>query len=130
MNPTGCPWVLLEAKRDTALVGIDLEDLHIDLLAGRHDLAGVDVLLGPAHFGDMDQALGRRARVRRTRRSPAMFRDGALEAALDRILGFDARPRVGLQLLHAERNTLRIRIDADDLHLHGIADVDDFGRMV
>ena len=53
----GLPQALLEAERDAALVRIDLEHHHLDLLAGRDDLAGMDVLLGPAHLGDVDQAL-------------------------------------------------------------------------
>ena len=48
---------LLEAKRDAALGGVDLEHLNLDLLAGRDDLARVDVLLGPGHFRDVDETL-------------------------------------------------------------------------
>ena len=48
---------LLETERDAALDRIDLEDLHLDLLRGGDDLAGMHVLLGPRHFGDVDQAL-------------------------------------------------------------------------
>src|SRR2546429_5789185 len=44
---------LLEAERDAALDRIDLEDLPVHLLRGRHDLAGVNVLLVPAHLGDV-----------------------------------------------------------------------------
>ena len=51
---------LLEAERDAALGGIDLEHLNLDFLAGRDDLAGMDVLLGPRHFGDVDEALDAR----------------------------------------------------------------------
>ncbi len=51
---------LLEAERDAALVRIDLEHLHFDFLRGGDDLAGMDVLLGPAHFGDVDQAFDAR----------------------------------------------------------------------
>ena len=51
--------------------------------------------------------------------------DRALEACADRILGLDAGPRIGLQLLHAEADALRLGIDAHDLHLDRIADVDD-----
>src|SRR5690606_2640173 len=47
---------LLEAEADAALLGIDLEHHHFDFLRGRYDLARVDVLLRPAHFGDVDQA--------------------------------------------------------------------------
>src|SRR5690606_14364230 len=51
---------LLETERDAALVAVDLEHHHVDLLRGRDDLARVHVLLGPAHLGDVDQALDAR----------------------------------------------------------------------
>src|SRR6185369_625988 len=51
---------LLEAEADPALLRIHVEHHDLDLLAGRDDLARVHVLLGPAHFGDMDQALDTR----------------------------------------------------------------------
>ena len=57
-------------------------------------------------------------------------RDRALELAANRVLGLDAAPRIGAELLHAEADALRLRIDADDLHLHGVADVQNLGRMV
>src|SRR3546814_10398643 len=34
-----------------------------------------------------------------------------------------------LQLLHAQRDALRVLVDADDLHLHRVADVDQLRRM-
>jgi len=47
---------LFEAERNTALHRIDFENLHLDLLGGRYDLAGMHVLFGPRHFGNVDQA--------------------------------------------------------------------------
>src|SRR5215468_10762551 len=47
---------LLEPERDAPLDRIDLEDLHVHLLGGGHDLAGMHVLLGPRHLGDVDEA--------------------------------------------------------------------------
>ena len=120
---------LLEAQRDAALVGVDLEHLHLDLLAGGDDLAGMDVLLGPAHLGDVDEALDARLQLHEGA-VVGDVRDGALDAGADRILGLDRLPRIGLQLLHAERDALRLRVDADDLHLHRVADVEDLGRMI
>jgi hypothetical protein len=35
-----------------------------------------------------------------------------------------------LELLHAERDAVRLLVDADDLHLDRLADVEDLGRMV
>src|SRR4029453_7404883 len=41
-----------------------------------------------------------------------------------------ALPRIALELLHAERNALRLAVDADDLHLDRVTDVDDLARVV
>ena len=46
------------------------------------------------------------------------------------IFGGDALPRIGLELLDAEADALRLRIDADDLHLHRVADIHDLARMI
>ncbi len=99
---------LLQPERDAALLGIDLEHLHLDLLARRDDLAGMDVLLGPAHLRDMDQAfhagleLDEGAIV-------GDVGDRALEARADRIFGGDALPGIGLELLDAEADALGLR---------------------
>ncbi len=42
----------------------------------------------------------------------------------------DALPRIGFELLHAEADALGLRIEADDLDLHGLADRQGFARMV
>ena len=49
-------------------------------------------------------------------------RDATLDLRAQRILGADAIPRILVELLHAKRDALRIGIDADDLHLHMLAD--------
>ena len=120
---------LLEAERDAPLLGVDLEDLHLHLLAGGDDLAGMDVLLGPAHLGDVDQAFHARLQLHEGA-VVGDVGDRALEAGADRILGLDAGPRIGLQLLHAEADALRLRVDAHDLHLDRVADVDDLARVI
>ena len=52
-----------------------------------------------------------------------------LEARADRIFGADAFPGIGLQLLHAEADALRLLIDLDDLHGDVLADRQHFRRM-
>ena len=59
-----------------------------------------------------------------------MFVTRPVEARADRIFGLDALPRVLEQLLHAERDAMRLVIDLDDLHLHRLADGQHLGRMV
>src|SRR3984893_937257 len=120
---------LLEAERDAALDRIDLEDLHLDLLGGRHDLAGVHVLLGPRHLGDVDEPLDAGLELDEGA-VVGDVGDAALEAGADRELGLDALPRIGLQLLHAERDAVGLVVDLDDLDLDLLADVEHLGRMI
>src|SRR6185312_2793038 len=126
------PWVLqglLEAQRDTPLVGIDLEHHDFHFLRGGDDLARVDVLLGPAHFRDVDQAFDARLELdERTVVGDVGHAAGELGA--HRILGLDAFPRVGLELFHAQADAVALVVDADDLDLDGLADRQHFRRMV
>ena len=92
-------------------------------------LPGVDVLLGPAHLGDVDEALDARLELD----EGTIFGDvghAAGELALDRVFGRRALPRIALELLHAEADALRLAVDADDLHLDRVTDVDDLARVV
>jgi hypothetical protein len=86
---------LLEAERDAALGAVDFEHHDVDFLRGRDDLAGVDVLLGPAHFGDVDQAFDARLQLDE-RAVVGDVGDAAGELGADRVLGLDAFPRIGL----------------------------------
>ena len=55
--------MLYEVITNAALDRIDLEDLHFDFLRGGDDLAGMDVLLSPRHFGDVDEAFNARLQL-------------------------------------------------------------------
>jgi hypothetical protein len=120
---------LLEAERDAALVAVDFQHHDVDFLRGRNDLAGVDVLLGPGHFRNVDQAFDARFQFHER----AVFGDvgdGAAQLRADRVLGGNAIPRIAFKLLHAQADALRILVDADDLDAHGVADGDHFARVV
>src|SRR6185437_4388763 len=120
---------LLETERNAALDRIDFEHLHFDFLRRRNDLAGMNVLLGPRHFRNVDQSLD--ARLQFDER--AVVGDvghAAFETRADREFSFDALPRIVEQLLHAKRDTVRLVIDLDDLHFHRLADIEHFGRMI
>src|SRR5664280_380852 len=120
---------LLETERNAALDRIDFEDLHLDLLRGRDDLAGMHVLLGPRHFRHVDQALDARLQFDEGA-VVGDVGDAAFELSSDRELGLDALPRVVEQLLHAERDAVSLVIDLDDLDLHRLADIEHLGRMI
>src|SRR5271165_5115785 len=126
------PWVLqglLEAERDAALGRVDLEHLDLDLLAGRDDLAGMDVLLGPGHLGDVDQALDARLEFDE-RAIVGDVRHASLQLLADVVAGLDVRPRVFLQLLHAARDAVGLVVDLDDADLDLLADREDLARVI
>ena len=120
---------LLEAQRDAALFGIDFQNDDIDFLAGRNDLAGMDVLLGPRHFRNVHQTFDARLELDE-RPIFGDVGDGTRKLRTDRILDAGAFPRIAFELLHAQRDALRILVDTDDLHLDGFADADRFARVV
>ena len=120
---------LLETERDAPLDRIDLEDLHLDLLRGGDDLAGMHVLLGPRHLRDVDQPLDAGLEFDEGA-VVGDVGDAALELGADRILRLDALPRVVEQLLHAERDAVRLVVDLDDLDLHLLADIEHLGRVI
>ena len=119
---------LLETKRDAALAEVDIEDHHLDLLRGRDDLARMNVLLRPAHFRDMDQTLDTGFQFDE-RAVVGDVGHAAFQLGADRELALDALPRIGLKLLHAKRDTLGLRVEADHLNLDGLADLQGFGRV-
>src|SRR5216684_1305633 len=120
---------LLEAEADAPLLRIDIEHHDLDLLAGRDDLAGMDVLLGPRHLRDVDETLDAGLQLD----EGAVIGDvgdAAGELGAGRVFELDALPRIGLELLHAERDALRLGVEADDLHLDRLADMQRLGRVV
>src|ERR1700730_4179595 len=119
---------LFETQRYTALVGIDFQHLDFHFLRRLNDLRGCDVFLHPRHFRDVHQAFDARLEFDEGT-VVGDVRDLSLEAHAGWIFGADPFPRIGLQLLHAERDTLRLMIDLDDLHGHRLADIQDFCRM-
>src|SRR5579884_4089641 len=120
---------LLQPEADAPLLRVDVEHHHLDLLAGRDDLAGMHVLFGPAHLGDVDEALDPRLQLDEGA-VVGDVGDPALELGAGRVFQLDALPRVGFELLHAERDALRLGVEADHLDLDVLADMQRFGRMV
>src|SRR6185312_14514602 len=120
---------LLKAERHAALGRIDVQHDDFHFLGGGDDLAGMDVLLGPAHLGDVHQALDAGLQLHEGA-VVGDVGDAAGELGAHRVLGFHAVPRVGLELLHAERDALGVGVDLDDLHLDRVAHREHLARVV
>jgi len=89
----------------------------------------VQVLLGPAHFADVHQAFNAGFEFNESAVISDVG-DAAGELATRRILGVHTIPRVGQQLLHAERNALGVRVDLHDLDFHRVAHIEHLARVV
>src|SRR6202046_3908668 len=87
------------------------------------------VLLGPRHLRDVDQAFDAGLELHE-RAVVGDVGDAAGKARIERILRLDTLPRIVQQLLHAERDTVGLVVDLDDLDLHRLTDGQHLGRMV
>ena len=128
----GLPRVILalfEAQRDAAFFRVRVEHHDLDFLAGGNDLAGVGVLFIPAHLGHVHQPLHTRLQFDESA-VIGNVGDPTRELGARGIFFLDPFPGIGLQLFHAQRNTLGFGIEADHLHLHGLADLQGFGRVI
>src|SRR5262249_18705239 len=113
---------LLQTKADPAFLWVDVEYHYLDLLTGRDDLSGVHILLGPAHLRDMDQPFDPRLQFDKGA-VICDIGDAAAEFGSGRIFEFHTLPRIGLELLHAERDTLSLGVEANDLDLDGLTNI-------
>src|SRR5882672_9854770 len=96
---------LLQAERNPLVLGVHIQDQHLDLVALLHDFGGMLHPLGPRHVGDVDQAVdaGLDLHERAERGEVAHF---PLDPHPHGILLGQRHPRVFFRLLHAERDFL------------------------
>lgn len=125
------PWVdlaLLHAEADAAAFFVDFENHDFDFIAELNNLARVDVLVGPVHFGNVDEAFD----------SGFDFNEGTVvgdvgdlaeEAGALRVAAGDSDPWVFTELLQAEGDAVLFLIELENLGGEFLADGNDFGRM-
>src|SRR2546425_270190 len=96
---------LLQAEGNSFVLGVHVQDQHLDLVTLLHDFGGMLHPLGPRHVGDVDQAVdaGLDLHERAERREVAHF---PLDPHAHGILLRQRHPGVFLGLLHAERDLL------------------------
>ena len=118
----------LDAEREAAALGVDLEDLHAHVLPRLEDLARVlDVVVG--QLGDVHEALDSVHDLHEGAEGHDLG-DLALELVAHAVGVDHALPRVFLGLLEAERDALAVAIDVEHLDGHDVADGEDLRRMV
>src|SRR5579872_6340088 len=124
----GVGFELLEAERNTPVLGVDFQNNGFHLIARLHDFGRVLHAPRPGHFADVDQTLYSRFELH----------EGAIvgdvhHAANHLVVGGvtlqHRLPGVRRELLHAERDTLFGAIELEDLYGDLVAYVKDLGRM-
>src|SRR6185436_12862051 len=119
---------LLETQRDPLVLLVDVEDDRLDRLPLLQELRGMGHVPRPRHVGDVEEAVDPRLElhegpeVREVAHLP-LHLHARPEPLLDRV------PRIGLDLLHAERDPLLPLIDRQDHDLDVVANVDELGRV-
>jgi hypothetical protein len=120
---------LLHSERDAAPVLVDLEDHDLDLVAERHDLRRMHVLVGPVHLRDVHQALDARLDLDE-RAVIGDVGDLAEEPRALRVAARDADPRILAELLQAQRDAVLLGVELEDLRGHLVAHRQDFRRVL
>ena len=120
---------LLHAEADATVVGIDLQDESLDLVAQvDHALGGLD-LLGPAHLGDVDQAFD--AGLELDKCAVVSDRDDlALDRGLQRITLLHGEPGIGELLLVAEADALGVLVVLEHGHFDLVAHLEHLAGVV
>src|SRR4029453_2074698 len=120
---------LLDAERELLVLPVDLQHHRVELVALLELPARVLDLLGPGDVGDVHQAVHallqahEHAEVGDVADRPAHLRP-------DRVLLLDHAPRIGLDLLHAERDLAVVLVDVEHHRLDLVADRDELGGVL
>ena len=120
---------LFDAEADSSLFRINFKNFDFNFLRGRNDLAGVNVLAGPAHFGNVNQTFNavfefdERAVI-------GNVGNFAFVNVADFESFFNVLPRIALELFHAEADALVVFVEFDNLNLNRLSDRQNFGRVV
>src|SRR5476651_1798357 len=113
---------LLQAERQALVLGVDVQHHRFHDVALLQDLRRVLDAFAPRHVGDVNEAVDllfhfdERAELRQVA-------DLAADLRADRVLLGQVVPRVGLDLLEAERDAARRRVHAEHHRVHRVADV-------
>src|SRR5581483_1163572 len=120
---------LLHAERHAAVLRVDFQHLRRHRLALLEHLVGILDALGPTDVADMDEAVkavldfDKRAELHNVPHFSG--HDGADGVFLRRL-----EPRIGLRLLHDERNAPVAGFDVQHHDVHFVADLRDLRRML
>ncbi len=120
---------LLHAQGDALVLDVDVQNDGVHIVAGADHLGGVLDALGPAHLGDMHQALDALFQLNE-RAVIGEVHDLAADALGHGILLGDMQPGILGDLLEAKGDALALGVKLEDLHAHFVAHIEHLGGVV
>lgn len=118
---------LLVAEAETTVALVDLEHLHLDVVADLRELAGVFDLLGPAEVGDVDQAVNALLDLDEHAEVSEVAHLGGVAAA-DGVFLLDVLPGILLELLEAEAHLALLAVERQNHGLDLVAGLEEVLR--
>ena len=118
--------VCLRPKGNTALGGVNVEDDNFNFLRRGNDLARVDVLLCPGHFGNVHQTFDARQQFNECT-VVGDVRHAAIELGTNWEFSSNRFPRIRFKLLHAQRDPLCFAVELDHLNFDGLTNSQNLG---
>ena len=119
---------LPHAQRNPALLRVHVQHYAIDVVADIHQLRRMLHAFGPRHFADVHQSFD--ALLQFDKRAVISDADHAsTNVCAHGITMFRIQPRIGRELLEAQRNALLVLVELQHLHLDLIAYVDQVAGM-
>ncbi len=117
------------AKRDTTAIFIDIEDLDIHVLPLTDHIAWMAHLFGPRQVADVHQPVDTRFDFDKDAEvgdvAHCACKHGTCWIAVA-----DAVPRIGLQLLHTQRDLLVLLVNIEDFDLHKLPQRNHLAGMI
>src|SRR6266481_5080723 len=126
------PWIrveLLDAEREPLVLHVDVQHHRLHLVALLVQVAGVLDALGPGDVAHVHQAVDALLDADEDAEVGDVA-DLAADDGPDRVLLLEQRPGIGLDLLHAQRDALGLRVHVEDHRVHLIADGHHLGGML
>src|SRR5262245_51621893 len=120
---------LLQAERQALILGVDVEHHRVDDVALLQHLGRMLDPLAPRHVGDVDQAVDFLLDFDE-RTELGEVTNLALNSGPDGVFVGQVVPRIALDLLQAERDAARRRIDAKHHGFNVVADVQNLRRVL
>src|SRR3989475_3403456 len=126
------PWIrmeLLDAEGEPLVLHVDVQHHSLHLVALLVEVARVLDALGPGDVADVHQAVDSLLHAHEDAEVGDVAHLAADDRA-DRVLLLEQGPGIGLDLLHAQRDALRLRIDVQHHGVHLVADGHDLRRVL